>query len=236
MITIIAIDASTIACSVALLYGYNNNYSIIGCYEIINKKQMYKIIPMVNILLYKAGINIKKIDCIAYGKGPGSFTGIKIASSIAQGLALGVDCPLFAISTLEAIALNAWHKYNVKYIISIINNTLNQVLFLSLFKINNKFILPLPIISKNIFFLKNKKECFFLKKILDNLIKKNFFFMGSGLYILNTIKINTSIINMIDINCEPDAAYIVRIAAKLFLSGSFNKLSFLEKLPCYLYI
>lgn len=62
------------------------------------------LLPTVTELLAEAGIRLGQLDGIAYGKGPGSFTGLRIGCGIAQGLALGADLPVLGVVTLEAMA------------------------------------------------------------------------------------------------------------------------------------
>lgn len=62
------------------------------------------LLPTVSKLLAEANLTLQQLDCIAFGAGPGSFTGLRIACSAAQGLAFGVDIPVVGISTLLAMA------------------------------------------------------------------------------------------------------------------------------------
>lgn len=101
MTTILAIDTSTDACSVALMTGEK---SIIESSVIAAREHTQRILPMIAQLLEEQGVQLREVDAIAFGCGPGSFTGLRICISIAQGLAYGADIPLIPISNLQALA------------------------------------------------------------------------------------------------------------------------------------
>ena len=72
--------------------------------ELAGQKHSELLIAMLDTLLKDAGINIKQVDGIAFGKGPGSFTGVRIACGATQGLALGANFSVVGVCTLEALA------------------------------------------------------------------------------------------------------------------------------------
>ncbi len=97
---ILALDTSTENCSVALLIG-DKAYSRS---EVAPRGHTSKILPMVDEVLNDASLTLDDIDVLAFGRGPGSFTGVRIGIGIAQGLAFGADLPMIGISTLKAMA------------------------------------------------------------------------------------------------------------------------------------
>ncbi len=98
--TILAVESSTKACSVALL----NNGKSFSRHEILPQKHAHRILPMVEEVLAESGISFAQLDALAFGEGPGAFTGIRIAAGVVQGLALGADKPVIAVSGLLAMA------------------------------------------------------------------------------------------------------------------------------------
>jgi len=88
-ITLLALDTSTEACSVALWHKGEKTYLD----ELAQRTHTKRILPMVDELLANSGINLKQVDALAFGCGPGSFTGVRVGAGIAQGLAFGADLP-----------------------------------------------------------------------------------------------------------------------------------------------
>jgi tRNA threonylcarbamoyladenosine biosynthesis protein TsaB len=101
MPTILAIDTSTDACSVALMIDEN---TVAEASVIAPREHTQRILPMVASLLKEQGVKLKDVDAIGFGCGPGSFTGLRICISVAQGLGYGADIPLIPISNLYAMA------------------------------------------------------------------------------------------------------------------------------------
>lgn len=106
MTKILALDTSTIACSAALLIDEENTEQFV----IAPAEHGQRILPMIEGLLTQAGLTLKELDAIAFGCGPGSFTGLRIAASVVQGLAFAYDLPVLAISTLAAMAQGVLRK------------------------------------------------------------------------------------------------------------------------------
>lgn len=97
---LLAIETSTECASVALTI----NGDIRSEEQGAQRQHAHLLLPMVERLLAEAALNVGQLDAIAYGRGPGSFTGLRIACSVAKGLAYAHDLPLFPVSSLAAIA------------------------------------------------------------------------------------------------------------------------------------
>ena len=105
--TILALDTSTDACSVALL----SESSSVERFEQAARQHTRRLRPMVDEVLTEAQLTLKDVDCIAYGAGPGSFTGLRICLGVVQGLAFSVDKPVVGVSTLAAMAFQAIEEH-----------------------------------------------------------------------------------------------------------------------------
>jgi tRNA threonylcarbamoyladenosine biosynthesis protein TsaB len=99
-VNILAFDTSTEWCSVALWLDGAVRAKAVEAEQTHSRI----LLPMVRELLAEAGLTLAGLDAIAYGKGPGAFTGLRIACSVAQGLAMGAGLPVLAVTTLEAMA------------------------------------------------------------------------------------------------------------------------------------
>lgn len=97
---LLAIETSQDVCSVAL----NTRGGLVARSEHTPRGHASRLLPMVDEVLAEAGVGLPAVDAIAYGQGPGSFTGLRIAAAATQGLAFGADRPVIAVSTLAALA------------------------------------------------------------------------------------------------------------------------------------
>ena len=97
MTTILAVDTSTEACSVALQIGSE----CIAKYSDEPRSHSRLLMPMVQQVLAEADIKVNQLDAIGVSIGPGSFTGLRIGFAAVQGMAYGADIPVVPVSTLE---------------------------------------------------------------------------------------------------------------------------------------
>ena len=97
---ILAVDTSGEACSAALLIGTE----LVQRLEQEPRRHTELVLAMMEGLLAEAGLGLTQLDALAFGRGPGSFTGVRIATSVVQGAAYGADLPVVPVSTLAALA------------------------------------------------------------------------------------------------------------------------------------
>lgn len=123
MANILALDTATEACSVALSW-QGQRYEL---YEEVPREHTKKILPMVEAILAEAGVSLAQLDAIAYGRGPGSFTGVRIGVAAAQGLAFGADLPLIGVSTLQAMAQRAIESQEASHVVAAIDARMGEI-------------------------------------------------------------------------------------------------------------
>lgn len=125
MTTILALDAATTACSVALCRGGVITQQFVST----PREHTRLLLPMVDELLSEAGISLAQVDALAFTAGPGSFTGLRIGFGVVQGLAFGADLPVIPVSTLAALALAGARKAELEgcCILPALNARMNEI-------------------------------------------------------------------------------------------------------------
>ncbi|MBS6021219.1 MAG: tRNA (adenosine(37)-N6)-threonylcarbamoyltransferase complex dimerization subunit type 1 TsaB [Haemophilus haemolyticus] len=124
-LTLLALDTSTEACSVALLYRGEKTY----INELAQRTHTKRILPMIDEILANSGLRLNQVDVLAFGRGPGSFTGVRVGAGIAQGLAFGADLPVIPISNLTAMAQAAFELHQAENVVASIDARMNEVYF-----------------------------------------------------------------------------------------------------------
>ena len=124
-VTLLALDTATEACSVALLRGGEKTHLA----QFAQREHTKHILPMVDEILAQAGITLHQVDALVFGRGPGSFTGVRIGAGIAQGLAFGAALPVIPVSNLAAMAQAAYVQYQAENVLTAIDARMNEVYF-----------------------------------------------------------------------------------------------------------
>ena len=123
MSTLLALDTATEACSVALLH----DGKVTSHYEVIPRLHAQKLLPMIQTLLADAGVELSAVDAIAFGRGPGAFTGVRIAIGVVQGLAFALERPVLPISNLAVLAQRAHREHGATQVAAAIDARMDEV-------------------------------------------------------------------------------------------------------------
>ena len=123
MATILALDVATEACSVALCH-QGRYYSRFG---VMPRQHARCLLPMVREVLDEAGITRSVLDAVAFGRGPGAFTGVRIAVAVAQGLAFALDKPVLPVCELAVLAQQAVRLHGVSQVAAAIDARMGEV-------------------------------------------------------------------------------------------------------------
>ncbi|WP_271103761.1 tRNA (adenosine(37)-N6)-threonylcarbamoyltransferase complex dimerization subunit type 1 TsaB [Pseudomonas tohonis] len=123
MTTLLALDTATEACSVALLH----DGRVLSHYEVIPRQHAQRLLPMIQDLLAEAGVGLSALDAIAFGRGPGAFTGVRIAVGVVQGLAFALDRPVLPVSNLAVLAQRAHREQGVTQVAAAIDARMDEV-------------------------------------------------------------------------------------------------------------
>ena len=120
---LLAIDTSSIACSVALQV----DAEIFERHEEQAREHTRLLMPMVRAVLDEAAVSTEQLDAIVLGNGPGSFIGMRIAASVAQGIAHGAGIPIVPVSSLAAVAAQAFAETGASEIVVAQDAHMNEV-------------------------------------------------------------------------------------------------------------
>lgn len=220
MSLILALDTSTDACSVAL----NADGVITSLFEVAAKSHTQRLLPMVDELLQAKGCDLADLDAIAFGRGPGSFTGLRICAGIVQGLAFGANLPVIPVSTLEAMAVGFYRANPALQLpVGVALDARMDEVYWGLFAREGTLVKPLgdeEVISPDV--LAGRAD----------IAQLGFAAVGPGWHYpaMQALKANGKIDGGLDVH--PHAENMALIAARLFAAG--HTLSALEAQPVYL--
>jgi len=121
--TLLAINTTTRDCSVALIHAGQSYVAT----EYSERGHDGIVLALVDNVLEQAGIKKQTIECLAFGRGPGAFTGIRVATAVTQGLAVGLDVPVVPVSDLLNIAYQQHLTTNQNHIITCIDARMGEI-------------------------------------------------------------------------------------------------------------
>lgn len=218
MSKILALDSSTDACSVALhIHGETRHL-----FELAAKSHTQRLLPMVDEILAQAQCSLGDLDAIAYGRGPGSFTGLRICMGVVQGLAFGANLPVLPISTLQAMACGyiEQHPQQRLPVLAALDARMDEI-YWGLFSGDAA---PQALAEEQVM-----KPGLLGEQIAVAALQKNFIALGSGWHYPDLAAIAPETIVL---DAYPNAKDIAALAVAAFARG--EQLSVLDAQPVYL--
>lgn len=122
---ILSIETSTESCSAA----FCTEKKLLVRHQVAPREHSKLLLKMVDELLKEANLSISQVDAFAYGMGPGSFTGLRIATSIVQGLSYGTHKQVIPISTLQALAQAAWRRFGYTKVFAALDARMDEIYY-----------------------------------------------------------------------------------------------------------
>ncbi len=215
---ILALETATDACSAALLI----DDDLFIEFELAPRQHTKLILPMVGKVLATAGIALTELDAIAFGRGPGAFTGLRIAAGVTQGLALAADLPVIPISTLAALAQQRYDTHQHTHIMVALDARINEVYWGCYVMQNKRLILQ-------------GEEQVLLPQAIERQRLHNELWVGVGsgwsVY-ADVLQEKVGEMQSIYADSVPSAASIARLAVDEFVAG--NAVTVEEAQPVYL--
>ncbi|MBE0370089.1 tRNA (adenosine(37)-N6)-threonylcarbamoyltransferase complex dimerization subunit type 1 TsaB [Pseudoalteromonas aurantia] len=199
---LLAIDASTEALSIAIYY----NGKTFRYFEECPQQHSQKILPKIDAMLLDAECSLKDLDGIAFGKGPGSFTGVRIGVAIAQGLAYSSGLKLVGVSSLQTMAQQAIDEHNQCRVISGIDARMGEIYIGDYSK------------DENGLAVSNNQEIVCDPDNLENIVSSSCAVGTAWVTYPNTaLSHNLSVLENVTL---PDAFYMLKIADHAFSTGN----------------
>lgn len=213
---LLAVETSTENCSAAV---YNDG-DVFAINEIAPQKHAELILPMCDRALAHFDLDMHDLDGIVFGRGPGSFTGVRIAASTAQGLAAGLELPCAAVVSLEALAMQALIGSDEEFAVAAIDARMGEVYCAVYDRTGDypKAILEPCVVSPEIA----------VQRVFKALGARPACAGGSGIELMYKAGMNP---NMIIRSRFPDAEMIALLGKRLFDAG--KTVTAAEALPLY---
>ncbi len=214
---LLAIETATESCSAALLV----DDEIFSVSEVAPRKHNEIILSMCEQVLAQGQLSLSQLEVAAFGRGPGAFTGVRLAASVIQGIALGQDLPVVPVSSLAALAQQALERHQKTHVLSCIDARMQEI-YCAEYKLSELGVMELTgeekVISPNLLDLNISDDCYGV---------------GSGwASYANDLQEVLGAKLSYEANVFPQAEYVAKLAKFYFKDG--QHVSAVEALPVYL--
>ena len=212
----LAIETSTECCSVALFM----DGEVISESEMAPHRHNEIVLAMCERVLAKAQASLGQLDAIAFGRGPGAFTGVRLAASVVQGIAMARDLPVIPVSSLAALAQAAYSRQRASQVLACIDARMQEVYF-ALYQLDENEIMQLL-----------GQEQVRKPGLMDVAVEKHCIGCGSGWKVHARELLERCGVNItFDAEAAPQAEYVAWLAEHYFQRGL--TVSAIEAIPVY---
>ncbi len=213
---LLAIETSTESCSAAAMV--NDEVYVVS--EIAPRRHNEIILSMCEQVLAQGEISITQLDLISFGRGPGSFTGVRLAASVTQGIALAQDLPVVPVSSLAALAQAAYKNYNASSVFPCIDARMQEVYY-AVYQLDSNKIMQLQ-----------GEEKVINPSLIDAKISEHSIGIGSGWDAYTQI-LHEKLGNITIFAHEfPQAEFVAQLGNNYFVQG--QSVSAVQAIPVYI--
>jgi tRNA threonylcarbamoyladenosine biosynthesis protein TsaB len=212
---LLALETATEACSVAL---YNDGQVIVR-FQHAPRLQTALLLPMLDEVMAEAGVQLTQIDALAYSRGPGAFTGVRIAAAAVQALAFARDIPVVPVSSLHTLAQGVYRLHKAARVLSIFDARMDEV-YAGAFEFDKGLMQPIT------------AEVLCHPTALPEPLKGQFFLAGNGAAVYEEIFRAQCGIDGLDGTLFPSAEDIIPLAVAAYEKGAAQSAEL--ALPVYL--
>ncbi len=214
---ILAVETAAEACSAALFL----DGEILQRWQLAPREHARLILPMLDALLAEAAISVHALDAVAFGRGPGSFTGVRIATGVIHGVAFGADLPVLPVSTLAAMAQACFDDHPAAAAFTALDARMGEI-YWAVYRRN----------AQGLAELVGKEVVIPAGQIHFPEIQGYGIGSGWGAYGAQLQEQLQGLVTHVDADCLPGAAPLVRLAAADFAAGKAVPVD--EAQPVYL--
>lgn len=214
---LLAIETATESCSAALLL----NDEVFSLSEVAPRRHNEIILSMCEQVLAQGQTSLSQLEAIAFGRGPGAFTGLRLAASVTQGIALGQDLPVVPVSSLAALAQQAFEENKKTQVLSCIDARMQEIYY-GYYKASDLQIMELV-----------GEEKVVPPKNIEVKVSNDCYGVGSGwLPYAQLLREKIGATLSYDASLFPQAEYVAKLAKVYFEQG--ESVTAVEALPVYL--
>lgn len=196
---LLALETSTEACSVALMV----DGRVLSRFRHAPRLQTELLLPMIDEVLDEAGLTLAAIDLLAYSRGPGAFTGVRIAAAAVQALAFARDLPVVAVSSLQTLAQGAARVHGAARVLSVFDARMDEV-YVGAYALQGTLMQPLY------------SEHLCAPAALPQALHGEFFGAGNGLAVHEAVLRTQCVFTGIDAALFPSAEDVLPLALDAF--------------------